>query len=71
MVDKEVADRQRPLSVARDEFVENLIDIINNSGLPLVVVEYAVRDVYNEVCSIAAKQYKKDKEDYQKELSNL
>lgn len=59
----------KPLSIARDELMSTLIDAANNSGLPLVVIEYIARDFYTEVKNTAAMQYEKDKEDYEEILA--
>lgn len=59
-------DMYKPLSIARDELMDSLIKTANDSGLPLVVMEYVVRDFYEEVKRTAAMQCEKDKEDYEK-----
>lgn len=56
---------QKPLSVAKSELMQKLVDDINNSGLPMVVLEYVVRDLYNDVMVTAREQYKKDMENYE------
>ena len=49
--------------------MNQLIKAANDSGLPLVVMEYIARDFYEEVKATASMQYEKDKEDYENELS--
>lgn len=59
----------KPLSIARDDLMDKLINAANDSGLPLVIIEYVARDFYSEVKSTASMQYEKDKKDYEAELS--
>ena len=59
----------KPLSIARDELMNQLIKDANDSKLPLVVMEYVARDFYKEVKRTAMMQYEKDKEEYEAELS--
>ena len=55
---------QKPSSVARVEFIDNIADIINNSELPAFVMEPILRDMYFEVQNAAKKQYESDKAQY-------
>lgn len=57
MNEKEVV---KPHTLLKEEFVRSLIDLCNNSGLPLFVMEYILRDVYLEVKNLAQKQYESD-----------
>lgn len=59
----------KPLSIARDDLMKSLIKAANDSGLPLVVMEYVARDFYEEVKNTAAMQYEKDKENYENALA--
>lgn len=59
----------KPLSIARDDLMDKLINAANDSGLPLVIIEYVARDFYSEVKNTASMQYEKDKKDYEVELS--
>lgn len=59
----------KPLSIARDDLMKSLVKAANDSGLPLVVMEYVARDFYEEVKNTAAMQYDKDKENYENALA--
>lgn len=69
-IDASATNVKKPVSMLRDELAQKLVDDVNNSGLPLVLTEYIVRDLYEEVRATAMKQYEKDKEDYQAALDN-
>lgn len=55
---------RKPLVLARNEFLQKLINAANDSGLPFVVMEYVVRDFYDEVRKSASQQYEKEKSEY-------
>lgn len=59
----------KPLSVATNDLMQELIKTANSSGLPLVVIEYVVRDFYEEVKNTAVMQHEKDKEEYENAIS--
>ena len=69
-IDASATNVKKPVSMLRDELAQKLVDDVNNSGLPLVLTEYIVRDLYEQVRATAMKQYEKDKEDYQAALDN-
>lgn len=55
---------RKPLVIARNEFLQNLIQAANDSGLPFVIMEYVVRDFYDEVRKSASQQYENEKKEY-------
>lgn len=55
---------RKPLVLARNEFLQKLIQTANDSGLPFVIMEYVVRDFYDEVRKSATQQYEKENEEY-------
>lgn len=58
----------KPLSVARQEFIEQLINDVNNCQLPLFVIESILQDVLNMVNAAAQKQYEAEKAQYEQQL---
>lgn len=59
----------KPMSVMRQEFVEQLVDSVNNCGLPLFVVEPILQDILNAVKAAAQEQYKTEKMQYEQQLA--
>lgn len=53
---------QKPLSILRQEFIENLVDTINHSGIPLLMVEPIVADVLTQVRKANEDQLRADRE---------
>ena len=50
----------KPMTVVRAEFISNLTNLINESKLPLFVVEPILKDMYLEVRDTSQKQYEHD-----------
>lgn len=59
---------EKPITVVRQEFVDALVGIVNNCGLPLFVIEPILRDVYLEVKSLSNKQCELEKMEYEKKV---
>lgn len=61
---------RKPLSVAKEEFVNALTDMINNSALPRFIIESVLKDMYADMKVIARKEYEIDKRRYEDSLKN-
>lgn len=59
----------KPLSVARRDFMNSLIELVNESGLPPFVLESVVKDIYNEIRILSQKQLEADLKQYNELLS--
>ena len=58
----------KPMSVARQEFIDHLIDDINNCELPLFIIEPILQDILTSVKAAAQQQYQEDKMQYEQLL---
>lgn len=58
----------KPMSVVRHEFIEQLVNDVNNCQLPLFVIEPIVEDLLNMVRTAAQEQYKTEKAQYEEQL---
>lgn len=58
----------KPMSVARQEFIEQLVDDINNCDLPMFVIEPILQDLLNMVKATAQQQYEAEKAQYEKQM---
>lgn len=56
----------KPLTVARQEFTENIVEAINNSELPFFVVSDILKNALVEVDKMAQAQYQRDKDSWEK-----
>lgn len=59
----------KPMSVARQELMEQLVDDINNCQLPLFVVEYVLQDMLNTVRAAAQEQNEREMAQYKQQLN--
>lgn len=53
------------INLAVDELRNKLVKDINESGLPLSIVEMMMKDIYLQVAEATAAQIKKEKEELQ------
>ena len=58
----------KPMSVARHELIENLVNDINNCQLPLFVIEYVLQDILKTVKSAAQEQAEIEIKTYKQQL---
>ena len=56
------------MSVARNELINNMTDLINGSMLPPFVIEDVLKDMYNKICVISKQQLENDMKKYQDAL---
>lgn len=59
---------EKPVTVVRQEFIDGLVNYVNNSNLPLFVIEPILRDVYIEVKTMSQKQYESEKAEYEQRM---
>ena len=60
----------KPASVAIKEFSESLESIVNNSGLPPIVLEMVMRGYYLQIKELADRQTRAEEKSYRKDLEN-
>lgn len=61
----------KPITLIRQEFVETLVEEINNCQLPMFVIEPILQDLLDQVKTAAQKQYEADKVKYEAELNKV
>ena len=62
---------QKPLSVARYEFIQQLTNLINGANIPFFVIEAVLKDMYIDVKSLAQKQLESDIGRYRAALESV
>lgn len=58
----------KPMTVARQEFIKGLADLINNSMLPPFVIEDVLKDTYNKMAVLSKQQLENDTKSYYEAL---
>ena len=61
MNEKEV----KPILITRQEFIDNILNEINNCKLPLFVIEYILQDILNTVKATVQQQFEAEKAQYE------
>ena len=59
---------EKPISMRLQETKESIVTIITESGLPMWMLEPAVKDIYNQVNTVAAQEMYNDRKQYVKDL---
>lgn len=60
----------KPITVAREELKQDILQLCEESGLPPFVVEDILKYFIEQVHIAAIEQYKRDKEEYDKALNS-
>lgn len=60
----------KPFSIVYEDFKQELAALINNSGMPALVIESILQNYLTEIRSIAVKQYQADKAQYESSNAN-
>lgn len=59
----------KPITIIRQEFVDSLIDLCNNSNLPYFCVESILKEILDEVHRASVRQFEMDKDNYDKQVN--
>lgn len=59
----------KPFSVAREDFLNGLVDLINNCGLPPSVVADILVSTHAQIAKLAQDQAQKDRAEYERALA--
>ena len=57
-------ENNKPITLLRDDFINGVAKLINESGLPLFAVEDAMRQLINGVSELARQQLETDRQAY-------
>ena len=60
--------QNKPITLVREDFMNSIIDLCNNSGLPFFVIEDVLQGLLKEVHIAASKQLEADRKAYQEQL---
>lgn len=61
----------KPITLIRQEFVDTLVEEINNCQLPMFVIEPILQDLLDQVKAMVQKQYEADKAQYEAQLKEV
>lgn len=60
---------QKPVTIIKQEFTEEIIKQINDTQLPMFVIEYILRDILNDVRITSQRQLESDMKNYQENIN--
>ena len=60
----------KPVSVVKEEFTNKIVLLINESGLPPILMEPVLANCLNQIRAINEAQLKKDKQEWEDYLVN-
>lgn len=55
----------KPITLVRDDFIQNIVELCNNSGLPFFVVEDVLKSLIQEIHAASLQQLEADKKQYE------
>lgn len=58
----------KPATLLKEDFLNNLVNLCNSSGLPFFVVEYILKDFLLEIHNVSQRQLESDKVKYDDEI---
>lgn len=64
----EKATINKPITLVKEEFSQNLISLINESKLPLFIIEPILKEILSEVQINVKRQLEMDRAEYNKAL---
>lgn len=59
---------EKPIVIAKEELCQKITKEINESGIPLFIIEYVLKDMLNDIHNINQQILKNEKVKYQAEL---
>lgn len=59
---------QKPISMIKNELTEQIVNSINQSGLPLCIIQLVIKDLYNDISKLAAEQEKQEILNYNQQM---
>lgn len=61
---------KKPIVVARKEFIDDLVKLINESGLPAFVLEPILKDMLAETQMLMEQDYELNLKEYNEQIKN-
>ena len=58
----------KPITIIREEFIQGIVGLCNNSGLPFFVIEDVLKNMLQEVHNANIQQLEEDKKRYEAQL---
>lgn len=60
--------KEKPITLKIEDLKQNIAATLNESGLPIFLLDYIIKDLYDEIHILSQNQIIKDKESYETSL---
>lgn len=60
----------KPITLLRDEFIKDIVNLCNNCNLPFFVIEDVLKNITQEIHLAAKQQLEDDKKKYEQMMKN-
>lgn len=67
-IEKENRTVTKPTLVARQEFIDNMLRVINESGVPLFIIHPILESLTRDIDNVVKQQYEQEKNQYEAAL---
>ena len=64
-------NNNKPITIVRDEFIKNMVNLCNDSGLPFFIIEDVLKSLMQEIHSASLQQLEEDKQRYEASLKQV
>lgn len=61
---------EKPITLQIEQFKQDLVHLVNGSGIPVFLLDYILKDFYNEIHMLNRNQLEKDEKSYQEHTEN-
>ena len=60
-------NNNKPITLIREDFIQDMVSLCNNSGLPFFVIEDIIKNLLREIHEASEQQLAADKQKYEEE----
>lgn len=69
-MDNKSRNIDKPLIIAKEELCQKITQAMNESGIPLFIIEYILKDILNDIHNINQQILENEKMNYEKNKNN-
>ena len=60
-------NKNKPITLVREEFIKNMVDLCNESGLPFFIIEDVLKTLIQDTHSASIQQIAEDRKRYEEQ----
>lgn len=62
-------NNNKPITLIRDDFIKNVVELCNNSELPFFIIEDVLKNLLQEIHGASLQQLEEDKKRYKEQTA--